>query len=418
MQTPVPDYLEEVLDACREPDEGELATYIPELARVDRDLLAVAMVMADGTMYCAGDCEAILSIQSISKAFVYALALEQRGIDELETYVDTEPSGDAFNQISLEPGSGRPRNPMINIGALTTHGLIGAPRLSSEERFELVLAGLSGFAGRELSFDEEIFESEWESADRNRALAFLARSHGKIEGDPLEVVRGYTRQCAIQVTTADLAMMGATLANGGINPLTGDRVVGLRVVRQVLSVMTTCGMYDAAGDWVSSVGIPAKSGVSGGILGALPGQVGIGVFSPPLDRFGNSVRGVRVCERLSEDMGLHLMSGAPLGPITIRDVRRHDGATLVELQGAVHFSEGERVLRRLAELRTAQDDVIVSVSRVAALDDTGRRMMLEGIRRLSLDGHRVTLIDPDHVLADLDPDLAVRRVGSLDEATA
>lgn len=398
MQTPVPDYLEEVLDACRTPDEGELANYIPELAQVDRDVLAVAMTMSDGTTYRAGDCEATFSLQSISKAFVYALALEQRGVDELERYVDTEPSGDAFNKISLEPESGRPRNPMINIGALTTHGLIGVPQLSGAERFELVLAGLSAFAGRDLSVDEELFESEWESADRNRALAFLARSHGKIEGEALEVVRGYTRQCSIVVTTPDLAMMGATLANNGINPLTGDRVVGLRVVRQVLSVMTTCGMYDAAGDWVSSVGIPAKSGVSGGILGALPGQVGIGVFSPPLDRFGNSVRGVRVRERLSEDMGLHLMSAVPLGPVTIRDVREHEGATLVELQGAVHFSEGERVLRRLAELRGAQEDVTVSLARVAALDDTGRRMVLEGIRRLSLDGHRVTLIDPDDVL--------------------
>ncbi len=188
--------------------------------------------------------------------------------------------------------------------------------------------------------------------------------------------------------------------------MSGERVVGARVARQVLSVMATCGMYDAAGDWLSVVGIPAKSGVAGGILGALPGEVGIGTFSPRLDRFGNSTRGVRVCERLSEDMGLHLMGMPPAGLAVVREVEqvRRDGRTTwrAVLQGPVTFSGGERVLRELARVGVDGVEVVLDLTRVSHVDDVGRRMLLEGVRRLSLDGHGVTVADPAQMLGIVD----------------
>ena len=307
-------YLADILDDCREPDTGEVSDSIPQLANADRERLAVAIATLDGEVHAAGDHDVPFSIQSVSKVFTYALALEQHGIDAVLEKVDTEPSGDSYNEMSVEEVSGRPRNPMINIGAITTHGLIGTPSMGADERFPIVLEGISAFAGRELEVDEEVYEAEFEAADRNRALGFLAASHGKIEADPLEVVKGYLKQCSILVTAEDLALMAVTLANHGVNPRTGKQVVSAATVRQVLSVMMTCGMYDAAGDWVSSVGLPAKSGVSGSIAVTVPGRLGISVFSPALDESGSSVRGVRVCERLSADLDLHLMSGTSPAP--------------------------------------------------------------------------------------------------------
>lgn len=406
MQTPVPDYLAALLADCDSDTSGEPASYIPELARADVSLFGVAVAAPDGVVYSGGDADVPFTIQSISKPFAYALALQDRGFDFLLGKVGSEPSGDAFNRISLEAGTGRPRNPMINIGAITTHALTGEPSMDAQQRFERVREGLSAFAGRRLEVDEAVFDSELTTADRNRSLAFMVRSYGIIDSDPIEAVHGYTRQCSLLVTAKDLAIMGATLANAGINPLTGERVVDQAVVRQVLSVMLTCGMYDAAGDWVTSVGIPAKSGVSGGILGALPGQVGIGAFSPPLDEFGNSVRGVQVCQQLSSDMGLHLMGAAPPGPVTVREVVEGtaDGVpvTVVRLQGDVHYTQAERALRVLATIEPGDRPVVIDVRRTAEFNNVGRRMILEGIRRLGLDGHPVTLVDPDGVLPDPD----------------
>ncbi|GAB3310754.1 glutaminase [Epidermidibacterium keratini] len=404
MQTPVPGYLAELLESCDGDSSGEPAAYIPELARADVSLFGVAVAAPDGVVYAAGDADVPFTIQSISKPFAYALALQDRGCDFILSKVGTEPSGDAFNMISLESGTGRPRNPMINIGAITTHALTGDPSMDPQQRFERVRDGLSAFAGRRLEVDEAVFDSEMSTADRNRSLAFMVRSYGIIDSDPIEAVHGYTRQCSLLVTAKDLAVMGATLANAGVNPLTGERVVDQAVVRQVLSVMLTCGMYDAAGDWVTTVGIPAKSGVAGGILGALPGQVGIGAFSPPLDEFGNSVRGVQVCQRLSGDMGLHLMGAATGGPVTVREVVEAtvdgDPITVVRLQGDVHYTQAERSLRVFSEIEPGDSPVAIDVSRTAEFNDVGRRMILEGIRRLGLDGHPVTLVDPDGVLPD------------------
>ena len=405
MKTPVPDYLSEIRDLCSVGDDGELADYIPELAAVDPDRFAVAACTMDGVVYTAGDANTEFTIQSMSKPFIYALALRDRGIDGVLEKVGVEPSGDAFNEISLEPESGRPENPMINIGAIATHTLVGAPDASEHERDVAVQEGLSAFAGRRLEVDDAVRESELRTAFRNRAMANLVRAGGIIDGDPDEAVRGYTRQCSYRVTVSDLAVMAVTLAHGGINPLTDERVISPRVARQVLAVMATCGMYDAAGDWMSTVGIPAKSGVSGGIFGALPGQVGIGVFSPRLDEHGHSVEGVRTFERLSRDMELHIMNPTVSDVQPVRSVRVDavTGRHSYRLQGPMTFASGEKVVRRLAEIEPGANEVTIDLSRVSSINGTARRMLLEAMRRLSMDGHVVGLADPGRRLPD--PDL-------------
>ncbi|WP_068157250.1 glutaminase [Rhodococcus phenolicus] len=405
MKSPIPDYLHEVVEACSGDNPGSTADYIPELAQADPDRVAVCLSTVDGVVYSAGDADAEFSIQSISKPFVYALALAEHGLDHVLARVGVEPSGEAFNELSLDSDSGRPLNPMINAGALTAHALVGPESATTDERVERVLRGLSAFAGRDLDVDESVFESELGTAYRNSAIANMLRSYSVIDGDPAETVRGYTRQCAITVTVRDLAVMAATLANGGVQPLTGQRVVPRPVVRQVLSVMMTCGMYDAAGDWMSTVGIPAKSGVSGGVLGALPGQVGIGAFSPRLDPHGSSVRGVRMCTRLSDDMGLHIMDGPEPARSAIRrdrTLRGPQGHTVrvCSLQGTLQFSGAEHVLRALSDEDAADrlDLVVLDLRRVHSVNDVADRMLREAVRRLRLDGLRVTVVDPERVL--------------------
>lgn len=396
MKTPVPDYLLEIRDACSNGDAGRLADYIPELAAVDPDRFAVAACTMDGIVYTAGDADAEFTIQSMSKPFVYALALRDRGIEAVLEKVEVEPSGDAFNQISLDRETGRPRNPMINIGAITTHTLVSEPDATQDDRDEAVRQGLSAFAGRELGVDDAVLDSELRTAFRNRAMANLVRAGGIIANDPDEVVRGYTRQCAYRVTVRDLAVMAVTLATGGINPVTEERVVSAPVARQVLAVMATCGMYDAAGDWMSTVGIPAKSGVSGGIFGALPGQVGLGVFSPRLDEHGHSVEGVRTFERLSHDLELHLMNTTVTDVEAVRSVRFDEmsGRRTFRLQGPMTFASAEQVLRRLAEIPEGPSEVTLDLSRVSSVNASARRMLLEAMTRLSADGHVVGLADP------------------------
>lgn len=398
MRSPVPDYLQAVLDACADNSVGEVASYIPELGQVDADQLAVAACLPDGKLYSAGDVDTEFTIQSISKALAYAIALEQHGIAGVEEHVGVEPSGDSFNEISLGP-KGRPRNPMVNIGAVTIHAIIGDPDDSAEERSQRVLDGMGAFAGRELTVDEDVMESELSEAHRNLALAHLVRSNGTFDADPPVVVTGYIRQCSAKVTVKDLAVMGMTLAMGGVNPLTGNRVVSRRVARHVLSVMATCGMYDAAGDWMTDVGIPAKSGVGGGIMGALPGQAGVATFSPKLDEFGNSARGIRVFERLSEEMGLHLMD-VPVSADGV--VRARDEVTVddhaqqrVQLQGALQFGGAESALETMSEIEPGDDTVVVDVSHVTFMNEVSTRMLGDGMKRLKEDGHDVVLVDPE-----------------------
>lgn len=423
MQTPVPDYLDEVRETCaHEGDDGEVASYIPELADADPSLFGVALCTIDGTVYASGDAEHRFTIQSISKPFAYALALANRGLDTVLEHVGVEPSGDAFNEISLEQ-SGRPRNPMINIGAITTHALVGDADTTPADRVRRIREGLSAFAGRELEVDDSVRRSELDSASRNMALAYLVHAQGKLEGEPHDAVEGYIEQCSLLVDVRDLAVMAMTLASGGRNPVTDEQVVPAWVCRQVLAVMATCGMYDAAGDWMSTVGIPAKSGVAGGVLGALPGQVGIGAFSPKLDRFGNSVRAVRTCERLSRDMGLHLMQAPEVASHVLYGVVEPDddgdGVREVQLQGTMHFAAAEVALRELERVPDDGAPVVVDLSRVASTNDVGRRMLREGIRRLQRDGHDVRVSDPDRLLDSRDrAEVATDALPADEEGTA
>jgi glutaminase len=399
VRSPVPDYLHEVLDSLAQNTDGENADYIPDLAQANPDVFGIAVTTVDGRTHSAGDDEVEFSIQSISKPFAYAAALTDRGFDVVANTVGVEPSGEAFNELSLEGETRRPKNPMINAGAIATHSLLGR---SIDERVSRALSFFSTLAGRQLSVDESVCRSEMDTADRNLAIAHMLRNYGILSDDAHAVVEGYTTQCSINVTVRDLSIMGATLAAGGVHPVTGERIVSRAVARQVLSVMAGAGMYDAAGHWLTTVGIPAKSGVAGGLLGALPGQVGIGVMSPRLDKHGNSVRGVKVFERLSDDMGMHLMEAESYGSSALRSMSEVDGEVRVELQGTVHFGGAETVLDALSR-DSGSSTVVFDASRVDRFSDVGRRMVLEGMRRVKLDGRGVVLVDPDGVLPN--PDL-------------
>ena len=407
MRSMIPDYLNDVLREVESDTSGERAGYIPELATADPNRLGAAFAMIDGKVYGAGDIDTEFTIQSISKPFAYALALQDRGFYSVLAKVGVEPSGEAFNEISLERDTGRPRNPMINAGAITTHSLAGAENLSPTDRVEHVIHGLSEFAGRRLEVDEVVCASEMENAHRNLAIAHMLRSHGILTEDPRAAVEGYIRQCSVLVTARDLAIMAATLANRGVNPLSSQQVVDGTVVRQVLSVMATCGMYDAAGDWATQIGIPAKSGVAGGLIGALPGQLGIAVFSPRLDLHGNSVRGVSLFERFSSDMGLHVMEVPPAARAVVRSNRVQPDASgmsrVFRLQGGIRFAGAEQIVRDVVESAPSEHRVVFDLSMVSSIDDVGRRMLLEVVRRLTLDGHEVYLVDPEEMIPNPDP---------------
>ncbi len=281
--------------------------YRRELAGRERSQFGISLAGLDGDLYHAGDHEYAFPLHSISKVFAYALALEDCGREAVLRRVGVEPSGDAFNSITFDEHNQRPFNPMVNAGALAVTALLRGD--GPEEKAKRVLDLVRRLAGSDQpTVDDDVFAQEMEGADRNRATAYLMRSDGMLSGNVEEVLAAYLRQCAIRVTTADLAVMASTLANGAENPRTGERVLSRRVNRDVLSVMYTCGMYDFAGEWAYQVGVPAKSGVSGGIIAVIPGKMGVGVFSPGLDRFGNSVRGVRVCQEVSERLGLHLFA--------------------------------------------------------------------------------------------------------------
>ncbi len=414
MKTPVPDYLAHVLTQCNGNDQGALADYIPELANADPNKLALALSTIDGTTYATGDDDTEFTIQSMSKPFAYALALKHLGLEAVLDKVGVEPSGEAFNQISLDAKNKRPKNPMINSGAITTHSLI--PYKADSNRAETLRLFLSELAGRELEFDEQVYQSELETAFRNLSIGYMLRTVGVLDEDPVAVVNGYIKQCAIKVTVRDLAQMVGVLANGGVQPKTGKRVLDRSVVRQVLSVMMTCGMYDAAGDWLTTVGIPAKSGVAGGIIGVLPGQVGIAVFSPKLDEHGNSARGIEIMERLSNDMGLHLMEGTPsaqtivqrryvIGELAGKDeaADKNEGNNQVivyELRGVLQFTESEMLLRILEAEPEGHSHIILDLTNISLLHDVGARMLFEGVDRLVEDGHSVVVLDAEGILTE------------------
>lgn len=286
---------------------GKNADYIPALAQVPPRLFGIAVVLADGTTFEAGDTRVPFAIESISKVFTLAHVLDQLGPAALREKIGADPTGQPFNSVmAVELHQGKPQNPFVNAGAIATTSLVQAT--SKDDRWSQLLATCSQFAGRQLDVDEEVYRSEAGSNQHNRGIAWLLQSYGSMYSDPMDATDVYTRQCSVRITAVDLATMGATLANGGTNPLTGHRAVQASNVPKILAEMCMNGLYDATGDWMYKVGLPGKSGVGGGILAVVPGTLAIGAFSPPLDEFGNSVRGQLAAQALSEELGLSLFA--------------------------------------------------------------------------------------------------------------
>lgn len=394
--SPVLDYLEQVYRSYAELSEGCVATYIPELAKADPRWFGICLVTANGAIYEVGDSRQAFTIQSISKPFVYGIALEDHGRAAVLERVGVEPTGDAFNSISLDPGTGRPRNPMINAGAIAAAGMIQGKNQAARLKRLLEVFGL--YAGRELSVDETVYASERETGHRNRAIGHMLRNFGILTDDPIPTVDLYFKQCSISVTCRDLAVMAATLANHGMNPLTGKQAIRGEYVENVLSVMGSCGMYDFAGEWIYTIGMPAKSGVAGGVIAVLPGQLGIGVFSPPLDSRGNSVRGIRVCDELSRHLDLHLFNRPRVGKVALRlkttgaelnsnrvrsaaeaqVLREHGSAIQIYcLQGNLTFATAEAVVNDLMGNLSGLSYLIVDFKRVLSLNESACRLLCQ-----------------------------------------
>jgi glutaminase len=306
--SPFRTYLSELHEKYQSLEEGAVADYIPELALAKPEWFGICVVTAGGQVFEVGECNQLFTIQSISKAFVYGLALEDCGREYVNSKVSVEPTGEAFNSIILDEVTNRPYNPMVNAGAIATTDLIAGK--GSTERLKRILEMFRRYTGRELDINFPVFLSEKATGNRNRAIAYLMLNFGMIGDRMEETLDLYFQQCSIMVNGRDLAMMAGTLANGGVNPVTGERAIDERYVQDVISVMLTCGMYDYSGEWAYRVGMPAKSGVGGGITAVVPHKLGLGTFSPPLDAKGNSVRGIKVCEDLSRDFGLHLFNVA------------------------------------------------------------------------------------------------------------
>ncbi|AWB82537.1 glutaminase [Corynebacterium yudongzhengii] len=392
----IPDYLTDILDEVRDVTDGEVPDYIPALAEADPAWLGVVIHTTTGNTYAAGDDLAEFTIQSVSKPFTYALAMQELGIDAVREVVGMEPSGEAFNEMSLEKEAKRPFNPMINAGAIAVNQLINGTDSDVDDRVEVIRQFFSKLAGRELEIDASAVDGEMEGADRNLSIAHMLRSYDIIVDEAHDAVISYTRQCSLRVTLHDLAVMAATLANGGIQPVTGERLLSEAVCRQTMAVMASCGMYDAAGRWMARVGIPAKSGVSGAVIGMLPGQLGIAALSPRLDGAGNSVRGVKIFENMSTDMGLHLMSTENIaGAHAVRSINRVGEDTIVTIQGMVNFIGAEAILGVLNQHNFRDGRIVLDVSRMVESNTMGRRMLKEGLRRLREEGHEIGVIDPD-----------------------
>jgi len=291
-------------------DEGKVADYIPALAKVSRALFGICVVGTSGATFAIGDATHEFSIQSVSKPFVFALVSEFIGAEEARRKIGANATGLPFNSVmAIELNADRTMNPMVNAGAIATTSLV--PGETADAKWRFIQDGLSRFAGRTLSMDNEIYESEAATNQRNRGMARLLEGYERMYFDSLQATDVYTKQCSLLVSATDLAVMGATLADGGVNPLTKQRVVSAEVAKRVLAVMATAGLYERSGDWLFEIGLPGKSGVGGGIVTIAPGKGGLAVFSPPLDEAGNSVRAQRVTKYLSEHLGLNLFASQP-----------------------------------------------------------------------------------------------------------
>src|SRR3954447_26840045 len=278
---------------------GEVSQVYPALAKVPPDLFGICVVSSGGRTYAAGDADREFTIMSVSKPFVFALACERLGPAAVRDRVGVNGTGLPFNSLAaIESSADGRTNPMVNAGAIATTSLLG---------WDEIRAGLARFAGRELPFDEAVYASASVTNHRNQGIAHLLHDRGRIYAEPAEAVDRYTRQCSLRVSARDLAVMGATLADGGVNPVTGKRVIARDVCHYTLAVMLTAGMYETSGEWLYDVGLPAKSGIGGGIVTISPGKGGMGTFAPPLDAAGNSVKGQQVARFLSSRLGMDLL---------------------------------------------------------------------------------------------------------------
>jgi glutaminase len=411
--SPIDAYLARLHQDWAADDSGAVADYIPPLALADPNSFGIAITTTEGHSYEVGDSRSRFTIQSMSKPFTYGLALHDRGFDAVDGKVGVEPSGEAFNSISLTPDSGRPLNPMINAGAITSTSLVAGA--SAAEREQRVIDFYGRFAARPLEVDMEVYGSERDTGHRNRAIGHMLRAFGVLEEDPDEALDLYFRQCSVSVDCRDLSLMAATLANGGVNPRSGERVLARDYVDRVLSVMTTCGMYDSAGEWVVDVGMPAKSGVGGGVLAVLPGQLGIAVFSPPLDRHGNSVRGVEVCRQISTDLNLNLLHvarssrSAVRRTYTVADVpsrrRRPEVQTTALAQvgsrcavqilhGDLVFAAMESIVRGIVERSDGIDLEVLDLTEVTELDLGAGRLLVGLAESMAAEGRALVIVAP------------------------
>jgi len=406
--SPIQSYLRELHAAYAELKEGQVASYIPELSKANPDWFGICLVTTSGHVYEVGDSRQPFTIQSISKPFVYGLALEDNTRADVLRRIGVEPTGDAFNAISLEPGTGRPRNPMINAGAIAAAGLIAGRTAQTRQRRMLEM--FARYTGGPITIDETVYRSESETGHRNRAIGHMLRNFDILTETPEPVVDLYFKQCSVSVTCRDLGVMAATLANGGLNPLTGQQAIRGEYVESVLSVMGSCGMYDYAGEWLYRVGMPAKSGVAGGIIAVLPGQLGIGVFSPPLDKRGNSVRGIKVCDDLSRHFDLHLFNNPHVSRSVVRlkftaaevnssRVRTPEEARILrgsgsriqvfQLQGNLVLSTAEVVVHDAIAALPELETLVLDLKHVLSINESACRVLGQLLRQFQAQGKSV-----------------------------
>lgn len=289
---------------------GRNSEVYPALARVPSDLFGICIAGADGRIFAVGDAEHEFTIMSVSKPFIFALICDVIGATGARERLGINATGYAFNSVTgIERSKDGRTNPMVNAGAIATTSLV--PGNDEDEKWNFIHSGLSRFAGRRLPLNDEVYESASKTNSRNRSIAWMLESVGRIYCDPTEAVALYTRQCSLNVSARDLAVMGATLAHGGFNPLTREQVVKPDVCHYALAVMLTAGLYETSGDWLYEVGLPGKSGIGGGIVTVSPGKGGLGTFAPPLDEAGNSVKGQLATQFLSQRLGLDMLISSP-----------------------------------------------------------------------------------------------------------
>lgn len=290
--------------------DGLNSQVYPALARVPSDLFGICVVGSSGSIYSIGDADFEFTIMSVSKPFIFALVCDVLGPEKVAENIGVNATGLAFNSLAaIEQGVEGRTNPMVNAGAIATTNLVPGETLDAKWKF--IHEGLNRFAGRTLSMNEEVYDSASRTNFRNQSIARLLQSYGRLVIDPADATELYTKQCSLNVTAKDLAIMGATLADGGVNPITKERVVSQQVCHYALAVMLTAGLYETSGDWLYHIGLPGKSGIGGGIVAVSPGKGGIGTFAPPLDKAGNSVKGQLVAKYFSEELGMDLLVSRP-----------------------------------------------------------------------------------------------------------